>query len=62
MVLDVRDVADCHHGGGFGFCNDWTLSAHRIVDAVDVFVDVVHDISFFRCVNAWQKEMHMSCV
>ena len=62
VVLDVRDVVDCHHGGALFGCNAWTLSAQRIVDAGDVFVDVVHAISFFRRVNAWQKEMRMSCV
>ena len=56
MVLDVRDVADCHHGGGLFDCNAWTLSAQRIVDAGDVFVDVVHVISCLRRVNAWQKK------
>ena len=60
VVLDVRDVADCHHGGGFFGCNAWMLSAQRIVDAGDVFVDVVHAISCLRRVNAWQKKMCMS--
>ena len=56
-------MADCHHGGALFGCNAWTLSAQRIVDAGDVFVDLVHTyvpISFFRRVNAWQKKMCMS--
>ena len=45
-------------GASFG-CNFWTLSAQRIFDAGDVyvFVDMVHAISCFRHVNAWQKKM-----
>ena len=55
MVLDVRDVVDCHHGGALFGCNAWTLSAQRIVDAGDVFVKVVHAISFLKACECLTK-------
>ena len=46
--LDVRDVADCHHGGVLLGCSLRTLSAQRICDAEEVLVEVVQAILCFR--------------